>query len=79
MYFSSDELRWRNRIIALAEAHPDEVTILEHPDQNDGCVYAKLPVEYLKIQPKRNVNLSDEQRIAASERLKSLRKPRLEN
>ena len=73
-YFSSDERRWITRIRKLAEAHPDEVTILKQPEQNDGCIYARLPVEYLKIAPKRHVDMSDEERLIRSERLKSIAK-----
>lgn len=73
-YFSSDERKWITRIRKLAEQHPSEVTILNQPETNDGCIYARLPVEYLKISPKRRVDLSDEQRLATAERLRLARK-----
>lgn len=74
MYFSSDERKWITRIRKLAEEHADEVTILNQPETNDGCIYARLPVEYLKIAPKRRVDMSDEQRLIAAERMRLLHK-----
>ena len=74
MWFSSDERRWVNKITKLARDHPDEVTILRQPSENDGCIYASLPVEYLKIAPKKRVNLTDEQLAALRERGKMMAK-----
>lgn len=76
MYFSSDERKWITKIRKLKEKNPNEVVIIRQPEENDGCIYARLPVEYLKIGPKRRLALSDEQRAIAAERLKSLRKTR---
>lgn len=59
-YFSSDERKWINRIQKLAKSFPDEVIILKQPKDNGGCIYAKVPADYLKIQHKRQSNLSDE-------------------
>ena len=42
-WFSSDERKWVTRIKKLAEQHPDEVIIKRMPEDNDGCIYAKLP------------------------------------
>lgn len=66
-YFSSDERRWINKIHKLKLQRPNEVEILKEPEDNDGCIYCKLPVRYLKLQPKRKV--SEEQRQAAGKRL----------
>ena len=74
MYFSSDERKWITKIRKLKEKNPDEVVIIRQPEENDGCIYARLPVEYLKIAPKRHVEMSDEERVACGERLKSYRK-----
>lgn len=60
-YFSSDERKWIARIRKLAEKFPDKVTILKQPEENDGCIYATLPSEYLNIGPKKRMNLTDEQ------------------
>ena len=64
-FFSSDERRWITKIRKLAEQNPDEVTIIRQPEENDGCIYAKILPEYVKIAPNRKLNLTDEQRDAA--------------
>lgn len=74
MYVSTDERKWINRLLKMAEEHPDEVTIMNRPEENDGCLCLKCPAEYLKIAPPRHVNLTEEQRVAAAERLKNARK-----
>lgn len=71
-YFSSDELRWINKIHKLKDTHPDDVEILKEPEDNDGCIYCKLPVSWLKIQPPRN--LTDEERQTIANRLNVTRK-----
>lgn len=70
-YFSSDEIKWINKIRKLAEKHPDEVTILREPEDNDGVIYCRLPQSWLKVQPNRK--LTDEERRIATERLARLR------
>ena len=75
-YFSSDERRWCNRIARLAEDHTGEVTIIRTPDQNDGCIYAKIPVSWFRIQPKKRREISDEERLILSERMRKLNSER---
>ena len=65
--------RWINKIRKLAEQKPDEVTIIRQPEDNDGCIYARLPSRWLKIQPKIARELSDEERVALATRLACLR------
>ena len=61
--------KWINKVKKLHEEYPNDVKILaENPD---GSICAKLPVKFLKISAPRKV--SEEQRQAASERLKKLR------
>jgi len=71
MFFSSDERRWVTRIRKLAEQHPDEVTILAQPENNGGCIYAKMPVNYLRIQPKKACHMTDEQKLIAAQRMRN--------
>lgn len=71
-FFSSDERRWINKIRKLAEQKPDEVIVLRQPEDNDGCIYAKLPSRWLKIQPKIVRELSDEERDVLASRLRNL-------
>lgn len=69
-FFSSDERKWCSRIMKLAKEYPDDVTLISNPEENSGCVYAKIPTDWVKIQPKKSVNWSDEQRIALVERIR---------
>lgn len=49
-FFSSNEQRWINKIHKLKDKHPDLVTILAEPEDNDGTIYAKMPVKFLRLQ-----------------------------
>ena len=73
LYVSSDHTKMINRVKKLAEEHPDEVTVLAWPENNDGCIYAKMPVTWLKIGPPRTVTMSDESKRMNSERLREYR------
>ena len=73
-YFSSDERRWITRIRKLAAKFPDRVTILKQPEENDGCIYAQLPVECLKINLISRRELSEEEILASRQRLEIARK-----
>lgn len=72
-FFSSDEQRWINKIRKLAEEHPDEVRVIRLPENNDGCIYVQLPTEWLKIQPPRKSNMTEEQKDALRERMRAIR------
>lgn len=76
-YFSSDEQRWINKIHKLKEKYPDKVTILKEPEDNGGCIYARLPSYTLKIQFKREY--TDEQRAEMGKRLNRDQIPETEN
>ena len=71
-YVSSDEPRWKRRILKLAEKHPDDVMIIRKPEVNDGCIYAKIPVHWIRINPPRQV--SPAARDAGADRLRQYRK-----
>lgn len=75
-FFSSDEAKWIHRIEKMAEQYPDKIKILQRPTTNDGCIYVELPPSWLKIMPKRTVDLSDEERAKLSERLRGARQKR---
>ena len=72
-FFSSDERKWIARIEKLIEEYPDEIRVIAKPETNDGCIYVQLPAEWLKIQPKRKVEMSEEQKDVLRERLAKLR------
>ena len=59
-YFSSDERRFITKIRKLKEKYPEQVRIIKQPEDNDGCIYCQIPVEWFKVAPKRSV--SDEQK-----------------
>lgn len=56
------------KIKRAAEKHPEEVDIHENPD---GSICAHVPLLYIKISPPRQV--SEEQRLAAADRLRKSR------
>jgi hypothetical protein len=69
-YVSSDERHWVSRIRKLAEQNPEQVRIIRQPEQNDGCIYATVPVKWVRITPPRKLELTDEQRAEIADRLK---------
>lgn len=76
MYVSSDQQRIINKVRKLAEQHPDEVTVIRYPEQNDGCIYASMPSERFRISPPIKREMTDEQRQASAERLRLARESR---
>lgn len=71
-YFSSDEKKWINKIRKLADKFP-EVEILKQPEDNDGCIYARLPADALRIQPKVKATMSEERKQLLRENLAKAR------
>lgn len=74
MRVSTDERRWINKLLKIAKEHPDEVTVICYPEENNGCLYLKCPASYLKISPPLRRSMTEEQRIEFAERMKSTRK-----
>ena len=70
--FSSSECKWINKIQKLKEQAPDRVVIQHIND--DGSIVAHLPVGWFKIAPPKKVNMTDEQKLAAKQRLVEARK-----
>lgn len=73
-FVSSDERRWINRVRKLNEEYPEEVRIIRQPEQNDGCIYATVPIKWVRINPPKKMHLTDEQRVQLRERIKHTRK-----
>ena len=69
-FFSSDERKFITKIRKLKERFPDEVRIIAEPENNDGCIYCELPVNWLKVAPPVKRVLTEEQRQAIRERFK---------
>lgn len=61
-HVSSDECKWINSIKKLIDKYPDDIRVIRMPEDNDGCIYIELPKNFIKIQPPRKLNLSDEDR-----------------
>ena len=63
--------RLQNRILRLAEERPDEVAVICRPEENNGFLFAHIPLKWLRIQPPKQ--MSEEQREKAKERLARVR------
>lgn len=75
-YFSSDEPKWIRRVRDWQQKLPDLVEILAEPENNDGCIYCKIPADWISIRPRRKLFMSDEEKAAIAERLRSsLKRP----
>lgn len=79
MWVSSDQQKIINRVRKLAELYPDSVIIKRQPEQNDGCIYATMPADWLKLNPPRKIELTDERKAELSERLRTAREIRTNN
>ncbi|NBH77089.1 hypothetical protein D3Z52_02590 [Clostridiaceae bacterium] len=75
--FSTSEKKWIREIQRLHEQYPDEVDI--RCVNKDGSILAYVPVEWLRIRPKKKSNLSAEQIAASKARLELARQKRLDD
>lgn len=74
--FCSSETKWINKIRKLHDQYPDEVEITVQPEDNQGMILVHIPKSWFNIRPPRKSNMTEEQRIAAAERLAAGRKPK---
>ena len=58
----------KSKLLRLAKQNPNEVKIVTEND--DGSVFAHIPINYIKISPPKK--MSDEQKEAASVRFKQM-------
>ena len=63
---SLTQRRTITRVKRLAEKHPEECKILA--ENKDGSLYAKIPVEWIRINP--TIDLTDEERQRRAEQMK---------
>lgn len=64
--------RWSVGMIRrLKEKFPDQVKIVA--ENEDGSITARVPFEWMRIKPKRKVDISDERRDELIEQLKAAR------
>ena len=71
-YFSTDEGKYIRKVLKLKEEHPDKVRIIKMPEENDGCLYCELPVEWFCIRVPVKRVLTDEQREVQRVRMMQL-------
>lgn len=74
--FSTSEKKWINEIYRLKKKYPDDVEICDV--NKDGSIYGHIPAEWVKVKPKKKVNMTDEQREASKARLEIGRMKRLQ-
>lgn len=67
----TSELKFINQIKKWAQKHPDKVSIIA--ENNDGSILAHVPNEWFNfVGPKKQYNLSQEQREARAARMREL-------
>lgn len=78
-WMSTDERRWINKLRKLAHDRPEECIILKQPEENGGFIYAKFPQKWVRVNPPKVVNLTDEQKAARAEALLKARQGKNED
>ena len=68
-YFSSDERKYINKVRKLAEKFPEQVQIIREPENNDGCIYCRMPSSWMSIRPKVIRVLTEDEKRKNAERL----------
>ena len=61
----------KSKILKLAQQFPDSVEIISRNE--DGSLFAHVPVKWVKVSAPRRVEMSEERKAAASERLREYR------
>lgn len=74
---STSEKKWIRMIESLKEKYPDQVDI--RCRNADGSIVVRLPVEWMKVRPKKKSNLTKEQIEASKARLELARSKRLDS
>lgn len=69
---TTNEHSWITKLLKLASLHPTEAQIIKHPDDNYGYLLINVPKSWFKISPPKKRVMTDEQRAAASERMKKM-------
>lgn len=60
--------RFKSKLERLAEKYPQECEVLHRND--DGSIFAHVPLSWIKIGPPRKVELTDERKKELAARLK---------
>jgi len=70
--------KWINKVKKYAEDYPDDVVI--EAENDDGSIFAKIPVSWFKMSPpKKGREFTEEEKAAAAERLALAREKRKQN
>ena len=72
MFVSTDEQKMKTRLSKLASQYPQECVITVRPEDNDGCMNAKLPAGWLKIYPPPKREYTEEQKEALRKRAQKM-------
>ena len=64
--FYTSEAKWMRKIKKLQAEHPDEVQIV---NETESDMLIHIPKTWMRISPPKKMNLTDEQRAAAAQRL----------
>ena len=75
-YASSDDPGIKTAWMKMMQQWPDEIKILKRPDENDGCLYIRLPLKMARhvvkrLIPSKREPMSEERKVAAAERMKA--------
>lgn len=60
--------KYKNRLYELKERFPDDVDIREN---KDGSILAHIPTKWIKINPPKQVNMTEERRAELAERARA--------
>lgn len=83
--FDTGEQKWIRKIQKWKEQYPDDVIIKAQnidPDSEDekiDSVVVELPIKWFKVAPPAKRTLTEEQKLAARERLQTAREARKQN
>ena len=82
-FASSDDPGIKAAWLKMQAQYPDEVRILKRPDENDGCLYIRLPLQMARhslkrLIPTKREPMSAERRAAAAERMRAYQTARKE-
>ena len=66
-----------NMVRRLKATHPGEVEIVT--ENEDGSILARMPYSWMRVVPKRRVEMTEEQKAAAAERMRKAREERSGN
>lgn len=70
MFVSTDENKWKRKIETWAKEYPDQCKITTRPEDNDGCMCAKMPASWFRMRPPIKRKLTDEQKEEMVEKMR---------